>query len=128
LLLNYHLAAPAIIRIVTALFFLVSGFQKCTSRREQYTNLSASFGLKPSLLFTLFVAAAEIVGGFLLLIGLFTQITSLVLLVIIVVAIFLKTQQPNILERSQLSYILLAAILCSLLLSGAGSFALDLPL
>jgi len=128
LLLNYHLAAPALIRIIAGIFFLVAGYQKLTIRKAKYIEVFQVIGLKWPKFVTIFVGIAELIGGVLLFIGLFTQIAALVLAIVAIVALIIKSQRPDLLERTAWTYVLLLAILLSLLLSGAGSLALDLPL
>ncbi len=75
------------------------------------------------------IAYAEILCGVLLLIGLFTQIVSMVLVVMFVLSFSQKTPMETPVTRAEkLNALLIVAISLSLILTSGGAFALDLPL
>jgi uncharacterized membrane protein YphA (DoxX/SURF4 family) len=74
------------------------------------------------------LGAIEIVGGIMLILGLYTQIAALVLGLLTLAEAYTEYKDPLILKRNFVFYTMLFAILLSLLLSGAGAFAIDLPL
>jgi putative oxidoreductase len=70
----------------------------------------------------------EIVGGVMLLVGFYTQVAALVLAVLTLCEAYIEYKDPAILKRNLVFYVMLFAITLSLLFSGAGAYAFDLPL
>ena len=70
----------------------------------------------------------EIVGGFFLIAGFMTQVTALVFSVMTFGEFYAEYREETLLKRDVIFYLLIFAISLSLLLSGAGIFAIDLPL
>lgn len=127
-LLIYSLLAPTIIRVVAGFTFLNTGILKFSREKnrwiislEEIKVWNPSVGLKV-------LASVEIVGGLLLIVGAWTQICALVLGVFTALAFYIEYKDPSILKRNLPFYLLLLAMIISLLFSGAGAYALDLPL
>ena len=74
------------------------------------------------------VSVIEIIGGIFLVLGLFTQLTALALLFIIIAATYIKIRKPELLDNTLEFYILAIAVLVSLVFLGPGFWAIDLPL
>ncbi len=102
-LLNYSFFAPLILRLGLGVLLIISGLKNynglTTDKLNQTLNL------------------ISLVAGFLIFLGAYTQITAIVL---VIATLFSKTSWQN--------KILITAIALSLILSGAGAFALDWPL
>jgi putative oxidoreductase len=112
-LLDYSLLAPFILRVVAGIIFLDFGI---LSLKKEPSKLLKVAGI------------IEIVGGVLLILGLLTQVSALVLAILTFIEAYIEYRDPEILKMDFIFYILLLSITLSLLLSGAGSFAIDLPL
>tara|TARA_Y100000031_G_C7858068_1_gene220636 strand:- start:141 stop:494 length:354 start_codon:yes stop_codon:yes gene_type:complete len=110
-LLAFSLLAPFIIRLFIGFYFITWGW---SAMRQNDIEQQGGKRLKQGLGFIGFAS------GLFVLAGAFTQVAVLVLLGLLVY--LLKT------SRNRLSYILLFGMALSLLLSGAGIFAFDLPL
>jgi len=106
LLLSFGLIAPLLLRVTVGLFFLTFAFQK-----------GASAVLVRNIAFFIL--------SILLILGAWTQVASIVSLVILAGAFFSPTLRGRI-NRGTL--ILLFVICLSLIVSGAGFYAVDLPL
>ncbi len=126
-LLDYGLLAPFLIRIVAGFIFLDLGYLKVKKERERWYNLFNTFIGMGGFLVTL-VAVVEMVGGVLLILGLFTQIAALVLALLAFLNLYLEWREPAFIRRSLVFYMMLFAMTLSLLFSGAGFLAFDLPL
>ena len=74
------------------------------------------------------IRCLEIIGGVMFVLGLYTQIAALVLGLLVFAESYVEYKDPAILKRNFVFYITILAIVLSLLLSGAGAFAIDLPL
>lgn len=127
-LLDFALVAPAILRFTVALIFLNLGALKLRQENGRWLRSLTTLRLKPARgLLTLF-AIIEIAGGAMLLAGFLTQVAALVLALFVLAEFIIELLAPEALARTLPFYLLLFAISLSLLFSGAGFFALDLPL
>lgn len=122
------------IRLAVGLIFFTQGILKFTDAKmgvERFTRIGF-----PHPYFTAhFVGTFEIVCGALVLIGLFTRLAAIPLLIIICTAI-VTTKLPELAHANQGFWFMVSdartdfAMLCSLiflLISGAGGIALDGP-
>jgi len=110
-LLTFSLLAPFIIRLFLGFYFIVWGWRTV---QHKDTEQQPGARLKQALGFI------GLTGGLFVLAGVFVQVAVLVLLGLL--AYLLKT------SRNHLPYILLLGMALSLLFSGAGFLAFDLPL
>lgn len=127
-LLTYQLAAPLILRLTLGAIFVNFGWVKLHRQKTEKAAFFEKIGLKPGRLYLWVIAIIEIAAGLLLIIGLFTQVAALVAAVISLIAVFLKRKQPLSFESSLCLLIVCLIIALSLMLTGPGFFAFDLPL
>src|SRR3989344_4999136 len=127
-LLMYSLFGPFILRVVIGLIFLDLGFLKFRSEKERWLASFETLGLHPADLFLPLYALLQIVGGLLLLAGLWTQVAALVFAIFSGIELYIEWQAREILKRDIVFYVLILAISMSLLLTGAGAYAIDIPL
>ena len=127
-LLTFALAAPALMRVVAGFIFINLGAVKFRGERERWIASFGSLRLTPPAVWVGVLAIIEIIGGFMLLAGFFTQIAALIFSVITLVELLIEYRTPPVLPRTLPFYLLLFAVSLSLLFSGAGLFAVDLPL
>ena len=127
-LLNYALLAPFILRVVVGLIFLDLGILIFRSERRRWIASFETLGLRPTSFFVPLYGVVQVVGGVLLIIGLWTQVAALVFVAITFVELYIEWSAREVLKRDLVFYILLFIISISLLLTGAGAYALDLPL
>lgn len=112
ILLIFGLLAPLLLRVTLGLTFIHFGGKHIKSKKSRLLALGI----------------IEIIGGALLVIGLYTQIAALVFSVILGVELIKKIKNREFLTDGVNYYLLLFVIAVSLLLSGAGLFAIDYPL
>jgi uncharacterized membrane protein YphA (DoxX/SURF4 family) len=112
-LLVYSTMAPLILRIVLGLIFVDLGWIKLRTRRLSL----------PSLLGLL-----EVIGAIMLIVGFYTQIAALGFLILTGIELYIEWKDAAVLKGDLVFYILLFAISLSLLLTGAGAYAKDIPL
>ncbi|TAL48798.1 DoxX family protein [Patescibacteria group bacterium] len=127
-LLAYGLLAPLILRLVLGLIFLNLGYLKLRGERERWQKGFEVLRLRPARELVKLLAIIEIVGGAALIAGFYTQIAALVFAVITALELFIEYREETLLKRDFVFYFLVFAISLSLLFSGAGFFAFDLPL
>lgn len=121
------LGAYFILRIVTALVLLHLGLKHLQARRELYQVIKLPvfpFGKIGTWLLIL----SELTIAVLLGLGLLTQLAALLLLAMAIKFIILHRHFKHPTIPGRLTYLLLAGISLSLLITGAGIFAFDLPI
>ncbi len=127
-LLTYALAAPFILRLVLGYCFLNFGYGKLISERAQKIRLFEKIGLRPGTLYNTIIGTLEIVAGLTFVVGFYTQIAALISILILLGVILIKRKNPDVVKGTISFFIVLLAIALSLLFSGAGFWAFDLPL
>lgn len=127
-LLNYSLLAPFILRVVLGLIFIDLGFLIFRSEKERWVASFETLGLRPADFFVPFYGILNIIGGGLLLIGLWTQVAALAFAIFTGIELYIEWKAREVLKRDMVFYILLFTISVSLLLTGPGAYAFDLPL
>ncbi|MBX4195769.1 hypothetical protein KW796_02340 [Candidatus Parcubacteria bacterium] len=110
-LLIYSTLAPFILRIVLGFIFLDLGI--LDYRKKGYMKL---------------LGIVEVIGALMLFIGFYTQIAALLFVIISAASFYIEYKADTILKRDIVFYMLLLAISISLLLTGAGAYAKDIPL
>jgi putative oxidoreductase len=115
-LLTFSLLAPFLIRASLGIIFIILGYTEF--KKDKYNV--------PKLSYT--ISILEIIGGLVLLVGFLTQIVSIVLSIIIFSIIVIKFRNKSYNSNEVTLYVFMFISLISLLLSGAGAFAIDLPL
>lgn len=127
-LFSYSLLAPLILRIVLGFIFLNLGSLKLGKEKSGWMASLRVLGIRPAGFFTGLLGIVEILGGLLLIAGAYTQLTALILAVICISELLIEYEEESILKRDMVFYLLLATICLSLLLTGAGLFAIDIPI
>lgn len=127
-LLAYSFLAPFLLRLTVGLIFIDLGVLKLKGEKERWVASFDTLGLRPADLFVTLYALLQIVGGFLLLMGLWTQIAALMFVIFTGTELYTEWKAREILKRDIVFYILLFIISFSLLLTGAGAYAVDIPL
>ncbi|MEK7635105.1 MAG: DoxX family protein [Patescibacteria group bacterium] len=127
-LLDYARLAPLILRVVAGLIFIDLGILVFKNEKERWlASLSFLKIPKPQLALKI-IGCLEIAGGIMLILGFYTQIAALVLALFTFIESYMEYKEPVFLKRNFVFYFILFAITLSLLFSGAGAFAVDLPL
>ena len=127
-LLMYSLLGPFILRVLLGLIFIDLGLLKFRSEKERWLASFETLGLRPTDLFLPLYALLQIVGGLLLLIGLWTQVAALAFVIFTSIELYIEWKAREILKRDMVFYILIFTVSLSLLLTGAGAYAIDIPL
>ncbi len=127
-LLALSLLGPFLLRVVLGLIFIDLGFLKLRGEKERWMSLFETLGLRPTTLFVPIYAILEIAGGILLIIGLWTQIASLAFAIFTGIELAVEWRDRALLKRDLVFYLLILVISVSLLLTGAGAYAIDIPL
>lgn len=127
-LLTYSLLAPIFLRLVVGFVFINLGFLAFKNEKRSWQiSLNTLRIPKPSIAVKI-LGALEIIGGAMLILGFYTQIAALILGILTFAETYVEYKDPSILKRNFVFYLLVLSILLSLLFSGAGAFAIDLPL
>ncbi|MDP3875318.1 MAG: DoxX family protein [bacterium] len=126
--LMYSLVSPFILRLLLGLIFIDLGFLKFRSEKEAWLASLETLGLRPADLFLPLYALLQIIGGLLLFVGLWTQVAALAFVIFTGIELYVEWRAREILKRDMVFYLLIFTISLSLLLTGAGAYALDIPL
>jgi len=115
-LLTYQQAGPLIIRVILGATLAYAGYQKVRSRGTSSGSNSARYGY------------VEIFISIFLVIGLYTQLAAILNAAILIIKLALKAKEGKLLSDGVNYYILLLAMCISLMLTGPGFWAFDMPL
>ncbi len=113
-----------ILRVAVAAIFLDHGSPKFSSLKATADNFNA-MGFRPGKFWASFVATIEVLGGLLLLIGLGTQVVSLVLVIEMLAAALWKIRRGEPFAGGFELDLLLIAVLLVLATWGGGVFGAD---
>ncbi len=125
-LLIFQTLAPTIIRVAVALTFFYVAYAQF-GRREEIAQMrfpvvgAVSWAAWVSIIFF-------VVVGAMFLFGYATQIAAVITVAALIKCFILKKYYPRLIPLSRSSLLLLIAMCLSLLVSGAGALAQDLPL
>jgi uncharacterized membrane protein YphA (DoxX/SURF4 family) len=125
-LLDLAFFAPTILRVVVGLVFLYSAYALYLRRAELAHIHFPIVGSGPLLIWGA-VVVHTIIGAMLIL-GYYTQIAALLAVLGGIKGIVFAKKYPRFFILCRLEYGFIIAICLSLLISGAGAFAYDLPL
>lgn len=118
-LLSFSFFAPLILRVVAGSIFLKDGITYATQQPKTHKTYSALHGLS---------GIVHTLGGIMLILGFYTQIAGLILGITTLLRGVFSYRDSERTRKQSSYYFLLSAICFSLMLSGAGAFAIDLPL
>lgn len=126
-LLAFGLLAPFIIRICLGTIFVRHGYFKLFKNHESaVSNFKIADEWAKALIIA--VGSMELIGGIMLLAGFLTQVVALSLAVLVLIVTILKTKSDHVSGRDIGFMAFLFLTLISLIFSGAGFFAFDIPL
>jgi putative oxidoreductase len=128
LLLSYSFFSPLILRLAIGIIFISYGYVKLTSNRAKEISFFESIGFKPGKYYAFGFGVVEALIGLMLIVGLYTQIAALIAFIISLLCVIAKNKYPEKFPNQAKYYTLLLVISLSLMLSGAGPFAFDIPL
>jgi len=119
--------APVVLRVVVGLVFALHGYQKLQGGVAGTAGFLAGLGFPMPEVFAILLIAAELVGGILLVLGLFNYWTSRVLGIVAIVALLtVHVTKGFFISAGGYEYILLIlAATISLMITGPGKWSLD---
>ncbi len=127
-LLTFSMLSPFILRVVIGLIVINLGYLKLGKEHASWQKLLETIHVCPAGFFVKVIAYIEIIGGFMLLAGAYTQLASIVFSVLFFCEAVLEHREYSLEKRNFTFYVLMFSISLSLVFLGAGAFALDLPL
>jgi uncharacterized membrane protein YphA (DoxX/SURF4 family) len=127
-LLTYSLLAPFILRLTLGYILVNLGHLKLKAEKGRWEIIFQMLGIKQKALATQILAYVEIVGGLALIFGIYTQIAALIFVILLGIELYVERKEETLMKRTMTFYVLMFAIAFSLLFSGAGFLAFDLPL
>ena len=127
-LLDFGFFAPTMLRIAAACVFLYVAYMQVQHREAMAKIPFPLIGTSLGMGVVWFAAGVEFLLAAMLAVGYYTQIAALVGMVAAIKCFIYGHKWPTFSVISRGTSVLLFIILASLLLSGAGGFAYDLPL
>jgi uncharacterized membrane protein YphA (DoxX/SURF4 family) len=127
-LLTYSMLAPFFLRLVIGFIFLDLGLLKFREEKQRWLASFETLGLRPADLLVPLYGLLQIAGGLMFLLGLWTQVAALAFVIFSGIELYIEWQANGILKRTLTFYLLIFTISLSLLLTGAGAYAIDIPL
>lgn len=127
-LLSFSLVSPFILRMVAGAYFVMFGYKGLTTEWWERFDFFDRNRIRPTALFATGTATIDLLAGIMLIMGFATQIVAIALAIVCITAVLVKRQGEEFPSRSSHIYIILFFILVSLFISGAGFYAIDLPL
>lgn len=125
-LLSYGFFAPTLLRLMVGLVFLWGAYAQF-ERRKELAQLRFPIVGGGAWIIWLSVLAHALIGA-MLLFGYYTQIAAILGAVGGIKGVVLAKKYPRLFILCRLEYAFIIVICASLLLTGAGAFAFDLPL
>ncbi|KKT83353.1 MAG: DoxX family protein [Candidatus Giovannonibacteria bacterium GW2011_GWC2_44_9] len=126
-LLDFQFYVPLLLRLALGAIFLAHGWQKLRSDKIQLAGWLESMKFKPGEFWAWVVTLVECLGGIALVVGLFMQLTALILAIqFIVIILYIKRGQKFI-GGWEFDFLIFTALI-ALLVLGPGAWAFDLPL
>ncbi len=119
--------APLILRVATGLVFAMHGYQKFTNGIDKTAGFLDTLGFPMATAFAVILIAAELLGGIMLVLGLFTRYTAKILAIVAIVALFtVHIGKGFFIAKGGYEFILLIlAATVSIMITGPGKWALD---
>ena len=127
-LLSFGLIAPLILRVTLGVALIGIGILTTHSKKDSFTRYFTSQKFPLPKISPIIFGVTEIISGILLILGLSTQIVSIVAVFLLLNVYSFESQDDRVLPYSPVLYLILSIIALSLLFSGAGFLAIDLPL
>lgn len=127
-LLTFSFFAPFLLRVALGVIFFDFGRHTLGKGKAQHGALFEALGLRQGTRYATALGTLEVIIALMFLAGVYTQIAALVALILSLAAYYLKGKHGAHIEHRRHLFFLTAIIALSLLLSGAGAIAFDLPL
>ena len=127
-LLSFGLLSATIIRVTIAIILLVIGYETVTKKRLDFDSYFKTKEFPMASVLSWKLGVAEIIVGIFLLVGLYTQIATLIAVFLFFALLHIENEDKKILPHTSTFYLIMVVISTTLLFSGAGAFAIDLPL
>jgi uncharacterized membrane protein YphA (DoxX/SURF4 family) len=127
-LLALSFFAPLILRVLLGLIFIDLGLLKFRNEKQRWLDSFETLNLRPPELLLPLYAILQIAGGVMLIIGFWVQVAALVFVIFSGTELYIEWKAREILKRDLVFYALVFVVSLSLLLTGAGAYAIDIPL
>jgi uncharacterized membrane protein YphA (DoxX/SURF4 family) len=122
-LLTYSLFAPLLLRLALGVFLILTSHKALSEQKIPWVNGNKIQNISRGATIVL------VVSGIFILIGLFTQVVALLVFIINSATLTYKWRIKKSISNNEIAlYSFIIIIALSLMVSGAGFYAIDLPL
>jgi len=127
-LLTYSFFAPTLLRIVAGFTLLYIGYSQAKNRKAIIQEIRQNIGwhFDQTLIFIAVLVVFAL--GLALIVGWYTQIAAIIAILFFLKQMIVAKKYKAAAPLCRLDYFYLIVILLTLLVTGAGAFAFDLPL
>lgn len=127
-LITFVLFSPLLLRVVVGAYFLYWGVQLL--KKDRYADCATSLRVEwgsLGILFIWYLSFFEIIVGVFLIAGFLTQAAAIGGMLIAGKLYYLQRTYPSVAKNERATYVLIFVVCLSLVLSGAGVLAIDIP-
>ena len=111
-----------------AIVLIVIGYETVVRKRLSFSSYFEAKEYPLARLIPWKLGVAEVLAGLFLLFGFFTQVAAIVGIFLFFTLLHIENRDERILPNTSTFYLIMVVLSISLLFSGAGAFAIDLPL
>ncbi|MBI2474485.1 MAG: DoxX family protein [Candidatus Taylorbacteria bacterium] len=116
------------LRIALGIIFIGFGWTALSVHKQTKAAFFETLNLKPGTFFVWFLSTLEMLAGIFLVAGFMTQPAAMFAALVAVGALIFNKKRPDIFPESFNFLCLLLLIALSLIITGPGAWAIDLPL
>jgi uncharacterized membrane protein YphA (DoxX/SURF4 family) len=127
-LLAFSPFAALLLRVALGVIFFQLGYVQCFKKNADFPMIYRNIMIEHGTAAAYVTGGLKILVGICLIIGLFTQVSALIAAILTVAAIYATSRSETLLKRDVYHYVLVFIVALSLIFTGAGSLAIDLPL
>jgi uncharacterized membrane protein YphA (DoxX/SURF4 family) len=124
----YSALGPFILRWVLGFIFINSGLLKMKAEKSRWITTMKIARIPNEAFAVQALGWLELIVGAMLIVGFYTQVAALVISLLTFVMLYAEYKEDSLVKRDLPFYLLTFAIALTLLIMGAGAFAIDLPL
>ncbi len=128
LLLSFALLSPLLLRVALGGYLVFKAFSSLGKNREANAVVLGRGNLKAGALLSVLFGVAEGIAGLMLVAGFLTQIAALYVAILCLLLIVSNGASRLAGEENKAFYFLALIVALSLIFSGAGLLAVDIPL
>lgn len=126
-LFTYSFFVPLLLRLALGFVFINLGYLKLVKEKNGWLMLMRFLKIPQAKFWLMLFGALEIIGGLMMVIGLYVQGIALFFIIIGLISFAVESKEESLLRRDLVFYFLMLIISICVLILGAGTMAFDAP-